>query len=94
MHDLVRALVLAAEQECAVGRTYFVAAAEAYSWREIMDRLLLEMDSEPPGGSPSASWRVTDAWKFWIGERSSTGASVPLTMRAPVRELPPHVGPS
>jgi len=43
VQDLVRALLLAAEQEQAVGRTYFVAAAEAYSWREIMDRLLLEM---------------------------------------------------
>jgi nucleoside-diphosphate-sugar epimerase len=44
VQDLVRALVLAAEQERAVGRTYFVAAAEVYSWREIMARLLLEMD--------------------------------------------------
>jgi dihydroflavonol-4-reductase len=44
VQDLVRALVLAAERESAVGRTYFVAADEAYSWRELTARLLLEMD--------------------------------------------------
>jgi len=42
--DLVRALLLAAEQERASGRTYFVAAPEAFSWREIMDQLLRAMD--------------------------------------------------
>jgi nucleoside-diphosphate-sugar epimerase len=42
--DLVRALVLAAEQDRASGKTYFVAAAEACSWREILTQLLLEMD--------------------------------------------------
>jgi nucleoside-diphosphate-sugar epimerase len=42
--DLVRALVLAAEQDRARGKTYFVAAAEACSWRDILKQLLLEMD--------------------------------------------------
>jgi nucleoside-diphosphate-sugar epimerase len=44
VQDLVRALVLAAEQERAAGRTYFVAANEAYSWREITAQLLRAMD--------------------------------------------------
>jgi nucleoside-diphosphate-sugar epimerase len=44
VQDLVRALALAAAAERASGRTYFVAAAEPCSWREILDRLLLEMD--------------------------------------------------
>ena len=44
VQDLVRALVLTAEDERAIGRTYFVAAEEFYSWREILDRLLAEMD--------------------------------------------------
>lgn len=44
VQDLVRALVLVAENERARGKTYFVAAAEFYSWREILAQLLLEMD--------------------------------------------------
>ena len=44
VQDLVRALVLVAENESVRGRTYFVAAKEFYSWREILNRLLLEMD--------------------------------------------------
>lgn len=44
VQDLVRALVMAAENEGAIGRTYFVAATEFYSWREILSQLLLEMD--------------------------------------------------
>jgi len=42
--DLVRALVLAAESDLARGKTYFVAADEAYSWREIMAQLLRALD--------------------------------------------------
>ena len=50
--------------------------------------------SKPPGGWPLASCRVTVAWKFWIGDTSSTGASVPLRMRAPVsRSFRHDVGP-
>jgi len=44
VQDLVRALVLVAENERVKGKTYFVAAAEFYSWREILAQLLLEMD--------------------------------------------------
>jgi nucleoside-diphosphate-sugar epimerase len=44
VQDLVRALVLAAENDRARGRTYFVAAEEFYSWRAILAQLLLEMD--------------------------------------------------
>jgi nucleoside-diphosphate-sugar epimerase len=44
VQDLVRALVLAAEQDRATGKTYFVAAAESYSWRGIMAELLRAMD--------------------------------------------------
>ena len=44
VQDLVRALVLTAEDERAIGKTYFVAAEEFYSWREILDQLLGEMD--------------------------------------------------
>jgi len=44
VQDLVRALVLTAEDERAIGKTYFVAAKEFYSWREILNQLLLEMD--------------------------------------------------
>ncbi|MCU0236902.1 MAG: NAD-dependent epimerase/dehydratase family protein [Acidobacteria bacterium] len=44
VQDLVRALVLAAEHDRAGGRTYFVAADEAYSWREIMAELLRALD--------------------------------------------------
>jgi nucleoside-diphosphate-sugar epimerase len=44
VQDLVRALVLAAEHDRASGRTYFVAADEAYSWREIMAELLRALD--------------------------------------------------
>ncbi|MCJ7481570.1 MAG: NAD-dependent epimerase/dehydratase family protein, partial [Thermodesulfovibrionales bacterium] len=44
VQDLVRALVLVAENESVRGRTYFVAAKEFYSWREILNQLLLEMD--------------------------------------------------
>ena len=44
VRDLVRALVLAAEHERASGKTYFVAADEAYSWRGIMAQLLRAMD--------------------------------------------------
>ena len=44
VQDLVRALVLAAESDRASGKTYFVAADEAYSWREIMAQLLRAMD--------------------------------------------------
>jgi len=44
VQDLVRALVLTAEDERAIGKTYFVAAKEFYSWREILDQLLREMD--------------------------------------------------
>ncbi|MFH2108559.1 MAG: NAD-dependent epimerase/dehydratase family protein [Chrysiogenia bacterium] len=44
VQDLVRALVLTAEDERAIGKTYFVAAEEFYSWREILDQLLREMD--------------------------------------------------
>lgn len=44
VQDLVRALVLAAEHDRAIGRTYFVAASEAYSWRGIMAQLLRAMD--------------------------------------------------
>ena len=44
VQDLVRALVLAAEDERARGKTYFVAAEEFYSWREILMQLFLEMD--------------------------------------------------
>ena len=44
VQDLVRALVLAAEHDRASGRTYFVAADEAYSWREIMAQLLRDLD--------------------------------------------------
>jgi nucleoside-diphosphate-sugar epimerase len=43
VQDLVRALVLTAEDGRAIGRTYFVAAKEFYSWREILDRLQAEM---------------------------------------------------
>ena len=49
--------------------------------------------SKPPGGCPSALARVTVAWKFWIGETSSTGASVPFSDPRPaVEELAPDVG--
>lgn len=44
VQDLVRALVLVAEADRAAGKTYFVAAPEFYSWREILRQLLLEMD--------------------------------------------------
>lgn len=44
VQDLVRALVLAAEADRACGRTYFVAADEAYSWREITAELLRALD--------------------------------------------------
>jgi nucleoside-diphosphate-sugar epimerase len=44
VQDLVRALVLAAEHGRASGRTYFVAANEAYSWRGIMAELLRALD--------------------------------------------------
>ncbi len=44
VQDLVRALVLAAEHDRSSGRTYFVAADEAYSWREIMAELLRAME--------------------------------------------------
>lgn len=44
VQDLVRALVLAAEHDRASGRTYFVAADEACSWREIMAELLKALD--------------------------------------------------
>ncbi|MBU4268403.1 MAG: NAD-dependent epimerase/dehydratase family protein [Acidobacteria bacterium] len=44
VQDLVRALVLVAENESVRGRTYFVAAKEFYSWREILNQLLLEMN--------------------------------------------------
>jgi nucleoside-diphosphate-sugar epimerase len=44
VQDLVRALVLAAEHDRASGRTYFVAADEAYSWRGIMAELLRALD--------------------------------------------------
>ncbi|MDD8012978.1 MAG: NAD-dependent epimerase/dehydratase family protein [Acidobacteriota bacterium] len=44
VQDLVRALVLAAEHDRASGRTYFVAADEACSWREIMAELLRALD--------------------------------------------------
>jgi len=44
VQDLVRALVLAAEDDRAIGKTYFVAAEEFYSWREIMAQLLRAMD--------------------------------------------------
>ncbi len=44
VQDLVRALVLVAEHDQASGETYFVAADEAYSWREIMAQLLRAMD--------------------------------------------------
>ena len=44
VQDLVRALVLAAEADRSRGKTYFVAAAEFYSWRDILEQLLLEMD--------------------------------------------------
>ncbi len=43
VEDLVRALALAAEDGRAVGKTYFVAANEAYSWRGIMSELLRAM---------------------------------------------------
>jgi len=46
VQDLVRALVLAAEQERACGKTYFVAAAEAYSWREILAQVLLALNKK------------------------------------------------
>jgi nucleoside-diphosphate-sugar epimerase len=44
VQDLVRALLLAAEHDRASGKTYFVAADEAYSWRGIMAQLLRAMD--------------------------------------------------
>jgi len=44
VQDLVRALVMAAEHDRAGGKTYFVAADEAYSWRGIMAQLLRAMD--------------------------------------------------
>jgi nucleoside-diphosphate-sugar epimerase len=44
VQDLVRALVLVAENGSVRSRTYFVAAPEFYSWREIMNQLLREMD--------------------------------------------------
>jgi dihydroflavonol-4-reductase len=44
VQDLVRGLVLVAEDERTRSKTYFVAAAEFYSWREILAQLLLEMD--------------------------------------------------
>jgi len=44
VQDLVRALALAAEHDRASSRTYFVAADEAYSWREIMAELLRALD--------------------------------------------------
>jgi nucleoside-diphosphate-sugar epimerase len=44
VQDLVRAMVLVAENEQARGKIYFVAAEEFYSWRGIMAQLLLEMD--------------------------------------------------
>ena len=44
VQDLVRALVLTAEAEQAKGKTYFVAAAEIYSWRQLLEQLLLEME--------------------------------------------------
>jgi dihydroflavonol-4-reductase len=43
VQDLVRALVLAAEDDRARGKTYFVVASEFYSWQEISDQLLREM---------------------------------------------------
>jgi nucleoside-diphosphate-sugar epimerase len=44
VQDLVRGLVLAAEADRDRGKTYFIAAKEFYSWRELLDQLLLEMD--------------------------------------------------
>ncbi len=44
VQDLVRALLLVAEADRAIGKTYFVAAEESYSWREILQQLLREMD--------------------------------------------------
>jgi nucleoside-diphosphate-sugar epimerase len=44
VQDLVRALVLVAEDDRARGKTYFVVAPEFYSWREITAQLLKEMD--------------------------------------------------
>ncbi len=44
VQDVVRALALAAENDRATGRTYFVAAKEFYSWRGIIAQLLREMN--------------------------------------------------
>jgi nucleoside-diphosphate-sugar epimerase len=43
VQDLVRGLVLAAESDRARGRTYFLAAPDFCSWRDLSDRLLLEL---------------------------------------------------
>jgi dihydroflavonol-4-reductase len=34
-HDLVRGIMLAAEAECSVGETYFIASEEFYSWPQV-----------------------------------------------------------
>ena len=80
--DLVRALVLAAERERAVGKTYFVADAQAFSWREIMARLQLEMDRvlalKIPHPLLMGLAFVSEAWAGMTGSR-------PLVTRGDLR---------
>jgi nucleoside-diphosphate-sugar epimerase len=44
VEDVVRALIMAAENEKVQGRTYFVANKEFYSWREISNSMTRELD--------------------------------------------------
>lgn len=44
VQDVVRALILAAENRRAKGKTYFVASEEVYSWRAMLESIAREFD--------------------------------------------------
>ena len=65
-------------------------AASRVIVRSASSRVSFWSGSNPPGGFPRSSWRVTVAWKLRRGETSSTGASVPFRMRAPAARRRRH----
>ncbi len=77
VEDLVRALILAAEDPRSVGRTYFVTDGRAYAWRDILEAVREELGLRGPVLRVPYAAQIMAAW---LSERS-----------AALRRRPPHL---
>jgi nucleoside-diphosphate-sugar epimerase len=62
VEDLVRALILAAEDPRSVGRTYFVTDGRAYAWRDVVEAVRDELGLRGPVLRVPYAVQITAAW--------------------------------